>query len=141
MSELSQELREKDRRIYHLWKKGQVTQEVYKDVVRSCRNKTRKAKISLKFNLVAIGYTSFKKYINSKRAKVKFHSLLDKEGNTVTKDEGKAEVLFAFFASFFSSKTSYAQSNWPPDLVGRDREQQKRAPVIHEEVISDCCVT
>ena len=32
------------RRVYHLWKKGQVTQEEYRDLVRLCREELRKAK-------------------------------------------------------------------------------------------------
>ena len=49
----------------------------------------------------------FYTYINSKRkAKEDLHRLLDAEGNTVTKGQDKAEVLNAFFASVFKSKTS-----------------------------------
>ena len=44
--ELWLELREK-KRVYDLWKKGQATQEDYEDVVRLCREKTRKAKDQL----------------------------------------------------------------------------------------------
>lgn len=36
----------KKRRVYHPWKKGQVTQEVFKDVVGSRRKKIREAKIN-----------------------------------------------------------------------------------------------
>jgi len=48
----------------------------------------------------------FYKYINSKRrAKENLHPLLDAEGKVVTKDQDEAEVLNAFFASVFNSKT------------------------------------
>lgn len=33
---------------FHLWKKGQVTSEEYKDVARTCREKIRKVKAQLK---------------------------------------------------------------------------------------------
>lgn len=42
----SQELRE-NKRVYHVWKKGQVTQEMFKDVIRSYRKKIR-GKISVR---------------------------------------------------------------------------------------------
>ncbi|GAB0210066.1 hypothetical protein GRJ2_003472400 [Grus japonensis] len=48
--ELCLELRKK-RRVYGLWKKGQATQEDYKDVMRLCREKIRKAKAQLELNL------------------------------------------------------------------------------------------
>ena len=37
----------KKRRVYHLWKKRQVTQEEDRDLVRSCREEIRKAKTQL----------------------------------------------------------------------------------------------
>ncbi|KAM9590842.1 uncharacterized protein ACIBXB_005891 [Morphnus guianensis] len=44
----------KKRRVYHLWKKGRVTWEEYRDLVRSCREEIRKAKAQLELNLAAI---------------------------------------------------------------------------------------
>ena len=35
------------RRVYDLWKKGKATQEDYKDVMRLCREKIRRAKTQL----------------------------------------------------------------------------------------------
>jgi len=59
----------------------------------------------------------FYKYINNKkRAKENLHPLLDEGGNIATKDEAKAEVLNAFFASVFSSQTGYSQGIQPPEL-------------------------
>ena len=47
----------------------------------------------------------FYKYINSKRtARENLHPLLDAEGNMVTKDQDKAEVLNVF-VPVFNSKT------------------------------------
>ncbi|KAK4823640.1 hypothetical protein QYF61_004561 [Mycteria americana] len=48
--QLCLELR-KNRRVYDLWKKGQAIQEDYKDVVRLCREKIRRAKAQLELNL------------------------------------------------------------------------------------------
>ena len=39
------------KRIYLLWKKGQVKWGEYKEVVRMCREKIRKAKAQLELNL------------------------------------------------------------------------------------------
>jgi len=51
--ELLLELRRK-RRVYQFRKKGQVTQEGYRDLVRSCREKIRKAKAQLELNLATV---------------------------------------------------------------------------------------
>ena len=48
----------------------------------------------------------------------------------------KAEVLNAFFASIFNHQTSCPQGIQPPELEGRDREQNK-PPIIQEEAVYD----
>ncbi|KAK4813674.1 LOW QUALITY PROTEIN: hypothetical protein QYF61_017641 [Mycteria americana] len=94
--ELWLELRKK-RRVYDLWKKGQATQEDYKGVARLCKEKIRRAKAELELNLAAVVKDNkkyFFKYMSSKRrAKENLQPLLDGGGNTVTKDEEKAESL------------------------------------------------
>ena len=44
----------KKRRVYHLWKKGQVTQEAYRGLIKSCREEIRKAKAQLELRLAII---------------------------------------------------------------------------------------
>ncbi|PKU33451.1 contactin-associated 3 [Limosa lapponica baueri] len=84
------------RRVYDLWKKGQATQEGYKDVVRLCREKIRRVQAQLDLNLVLDiknNKKSFYKYIsNKRRTKENLHPLTDEGVNIVTKDEEKAEV-------------------------------------------------
>lgn len=63
---------------------GQVPQEVFQDVARSCRKKIREAKAQLECNLATFvkdNLKCFYKYINGKRrGKDNLHSLLDAGG-------------------------------------------------------------
>ncbi|KAK4806350.1 hypothetical protein QYF61_017219 [Mycteria americana] len=128
------------KRIYDFWKTEQATQEDYKDVMRLCREKSRRAKAQLELNLATAikdNKKCFYKYIsNKRRAKENLHPLSDAGGNVVTKDEEKAEVLNAFFASVFNSKTSCSQGTQPPELEDRDGEQNE-APITQGEMVSD----
>ena len=126
--ELFLRLREK-KRIYLLWKKGQATQKEYKEVVKMCREKIRKAKAQLELNLAA-GVKGnkklFYKYINNKRkTRENLHSLLDEAGNVTTEDKEKADVLNAFFTSVFKTQNSYPQVSPLSDLAALAAEQTK----------------
>ena len=51
---MSKELMRKlkgNKKVYEMWKKGLTTWEEYRNVVRACRDKTRKAKALLELNL------------------------------------------------------------------------------------------
>lgn len=104
-----------------------------------CWEKIWKEKTLLELHLATVVKDNkkwFKKYINrKKRAKKNVHSLLDVEGNIVTKDEEKAEVLNVFLASVLNSKMCYPQGSQPPELAYRDGEQN-RFPTI-QDVVSD----
>ncbi|KAK4815927.1 hypothetical protein QYF61_010184 [Mycteria americana] len=121
----------KKRRVYDLWKKGRATQEDYKGVARLCREKIRRAKAELELNLAAAvkdNKKHFFKYISSKRTakeNLQPHPL-DGGGNTVTKDEEKAEVLNAFFASVFNSRANCSLGTQPLEL--EDREGTRMEP-------------
>ncbi|KAK4810884.1 hypothetical protein QYF61_013292 [Mycteria americana] len=137
--ELWLELRKK-RRVYDLWKKGQATQEDYKGVARLCREKIRRAKAELELSLAAAvkdNKKHFFKYISSnRRAKENLQALVDGGGNTVTKDEEKAEVLNAFFASVFNSRANCSLGTQPLELEDGDGDQNG-SPIIQGEMVSD----
>jgi len=130
----------KKRRVYHLRKKGQATQEDYRGLIRSCREEIRKAKAQLELRLataVRDNKKCFYKYINNKkRAKESLHPLLDARGNIDNEDEEKTEVLNAFFASVLTSQTGYSQGSQPPVLEDREGEQNK-PPIIQKEAVND----
>jgi len=57
-------------------------------------------------------------------------------GNIANKDEEKAYVFDAFFASVFNSQMSYSQGSQPPVLEDKEGEQNK-PPIIQEEAVND----
>jgi len=89
------------RKVHGMWKEGQATWEECKNVVKACRDATRKAKVHLEMNL-ARGVKNNKKgffnYISSKRkARDNVGPLLNEVGVLVTEDAEKAELLNYFY--------------------------------------------
>ncbi|KGL73735.1 hypothetical protein N309_09201, partial [Tinamus guttatus] len=88
---------------YVMWKKDQATWEEYRNIVRKCRDATRKAKARLESELardVRDNKKGFYKYSSSKRkTRENVGLLLNGVGDLVAEDTEKAELLNAFFAS------------------------------------------
>lgn len=112
--------------MFHLWKEGQATEEMFKNVARSCKKKIREAKAQLEFNLTTSVKDNKNVFINTLTAKGgarKTSILYWTQGNRVTKDEEMAKVLNTCFASVFNIKTGPPQDNWPSELIDRDKEK------------------
>jgi len=56
--------------------------------------------------------------------------------DSLPKNEEKAEVRNAFFASVFNSETGYSQGTQPPVLEDRHTEQNK-SPITQEKAVND----
>ncbi|KAK4826106.1 LOW QUALITY PROTEIN: hypothetical protein QYF61_005244 [Mycteria americana] len=126
----------KRRRVYDLWKKGLATQGDYKDAVRLCREKIRRAKAQLELHLptaIKDNKKCFYKYISHKRRDL--YPLLDAGENIVTKDEEK-RLRYLMPSLPQSLITSCSLGTQPSELEDRDGEQSE-APIIQGETVND----
>jgi len=105
--ELLAELKWK-RKIYRMWKERQATWEEYRNVVRACRDVTKRAKAHLELNLARDVKNNKKgcfRYISSKRkSRDNVGPLLNQAGALVMEDAEKTKLLNAYFASVFTAK-------------------------------------
>jgi len=122
-----------------MWKEGQATWEEYRNVVRACRDATRKAKAHLELKLardVKNNKKGFFNYISSKRkARDNVGPLLNEAGVLVMEDAEKAELLNAFFASVFSVKAGPQESQAPD--VREEAYREYDYPLVEEDCVRD----
>jgi len=122
-----------------MWKEGQATWEEYRNVVKACRDATRKAKAHLELKLardVKNNKKSFFNYISSKRkARDNVGSQLNEAGVLVTEDAEKAEMLNAFFAAVFSAKAGPQESQAPE--VREEAYKEDDFPLVEEDSVRD----
>ena len=104
-----------------------------------CRDATRKAKVHLELKLardVKNNKKGFFNYISSKRkARDNVGPLLNEAGVLVTEDAEKAELLTAFFASVFSTKTGPQESQAPE--VRKEAYREDDFPLVEEDCVRD----
>jgi len=128
------------RKVHGMWKEGQATWEEYRNVVRECRDATRKAKAHLELNLardVKNNKKGFFNYISSKRTtRDNVGPLLNEAGVMVMEDVEKAELLNAFFASVFSAVTCPQESQAPE--VREEAHREDDFPLVEEDCVRDC---
>ena len=127
---------------YKLWKQGHVTWEEYRDAVRTCRRRIRKAKAQIELNLVRDvknNKKTFYRYIGQKRqAEMGIPSLVNLKGELASTDKEKAEVLNEFFASVFTGGQDSSLSHVPepctPKPPGGD-QGGKSPPTVRAEQV------
>ncbi|GAB0208992.1 mitochondrial enolase superfamily member 1 [Grus japonensis] len=139
---MSKELLEKlkgKKEAYRMWKKGLPTWEEYRNVVRECRDATRKAKAHLELNLageVKDNKKGFFKYISRKRkTRENVGPLLNEVGALVMEDTEKAELLNAFFASVFTAKASPQETQTLE--VGEKVQRKEDLPLVEEDQVRE----
>ncbi|KAK4832479.1 LOW QUALITY PROTEIN: hypothetical protein QYF61_023526 [Mycteria americana] len=145
----------KQRRVYDLLKKGQVTQEDYKDIVRLRREKIRRAKAQLELNLTTAikdNKKCFYKYISNKsRATENLHLLWFNPSRQLSTTQPLAHPPRSQWDGGENqkstrgnittkdeeeAKTSCPLGTQPPELEDGDREQNE-APIIQREMVRD----
>ncbi|GAB0206434.1 mitochondrial enolase superfamily member 1 [Grus japonensis] len=122
-----------------MWKKGLATWEEYRNVVRVCRDTTRKAKAQLELNLakdVKDNKKGFFKYISSKRkTRENVGPLLNEMGALVMEDTEKAELPNAAFASVFTAKVAPEETQTLE--VGEKVLQKEDLPLVEEDWVRE----
>jgi len=121
------------------WKQGQITWKDYRDAAWLRREEVRRAKARLELNLarnVKNNKKGFYRYVSQKRkVKESVRPLMSKNGNLVSTDEEKAEVLNSPFASVFTGNISPCPS--PVDGLQDGVQRGKGLPTVMEDQVQD----
>lgn len=95
---------------YVFLKKGQATQDNYKDIVKFCRKKIRRAKAHLELNLATAikdNKKAFYQHISNRNVEKNLHPFLDDGGKQSQRMKKTLRYLMpSFFTSVFSSNIS-----------------------------------
>ncbi|KFQ40129.1 hypothetical protein N332_13281, partial [Mesitornis unicolor] len=125
------------RKIYREWKRGQVRWEDYKDVAQTARDHVRKARAQVELNLaknIKGNMKTFYRYISDKRkAREDVSPFWKENGELVTRDMEKAEVLNDFFVSLFTVRGS-SHAAQVTEAKGRDWEKEDPPTVSEDQV-------
>jgi len=122
------------KKVYRIWKEGLATWEEYRNVVRACRDATRKAKAHLARDVKDNKKSCFK-YISSKwKTRDNVRLLLNEVSALVMEDAEKVEFLNAFFASFFTAKAGPQASQ---SLEVRKKAWRKKDLLVKKDCVRD----
>jgi len=135
--DLQLQLREK-REMCRKWKQGCVALGEYGDVVRTCRNKIKKAKAQ-------VGLTSARGVKNNKKGffrcisrrrqiKESVPPLINEDGELASSGMKKAEVLNRCFASVFTGRQAPPHVCQDPETLGVGERSRSRPTVTAEQV-------
>jgi len=115
------------RETYRKWKQGCIAWEEYRDVVRMCRDKMRKAKAQMELNLARDARNNtkgFYRYIGMRRQmKEGIPPLIKQDGELASSDMEKAEVLIKCFASVFTGEQAPYVCQYPEPLGVGERSR------------------
>ena len=100
---------------------------MFKIIVRIRKKKISVGKAQKRINLATCVKDNKKYFINTLMAigGTRRTSIPYGGGDVVTKEEEKAELFNPFFASVFNNKTGCPQDKCSPELVDKDREQNR----------------
>jgi len=127
------------RKVHGTWKEEQATWEEHRNVVRACRDATRKTKAHLELNLARDIRNNKKGFFNCISSKQKTTDNvgppLNEVSVLVTEDAEKAELLNACFASAFSAKAGPQESQALE--VREEAHTEDCFPLVKEDCVRD----
>jgi len=130
----------KKRRVYHLCKKGQVTQEEYKGLAGPCREEIRKAKAQLELRLATVVRDNKKYFYNTsttKRGPRRVSILYWMQGGTLTtRMRNRLRHFVPSLPQSLIVRLVIPMGSQPPVLEDREGEQN-RPPITQEEAVNE----